>query len=90
MIRLFCFCIITFILNAQAIANELSPLKVMFLNPGHPSNNPTGYFWPNVNYFMQEAAEDLDINLTTIYANRNHILMKSFAKDVIKHLSQVL
>ncbi|WP_404395595.1 ABC transporter substrate-binding protein [Pseudoalteromonas phenolica] len=84
MIRFFCFCIITFILNAQAIASELRPLNVMFLNPGHPSNNPTGYFWPNVNYFMQEAAEDLDINLTTIYANRNHILMKSFAKDVIK------
>lgn len=56
----------------------------MFLNPGHPSNNPTGHFWPNVNYFMQEAADDLDINLTTIYANRNHILMKSFADDVIK------
>jgi ABC-type sugar transport system substrate-binding protein len=84
MIRFFCFCIITFILNAQVIASELRPLKVMFLNPGHPSNNPTGHFWPNVNYFMQEAADDLDINLTTIYANRNHILMKSFAKDVIK------
>lgn len=84
MIRFFCFCIITFILIAQATASELRPLNVMFLNPGHPSNNPTGYFWPNVNYFMQEAADDLDINLTTIYANRNHILMKSFAKDVIE------
>ncbi|TMP77084.1 sugar ABC transporter substrate-binding protein, partial [Pseudoalteromonas sp. S983] len=52
---------------------------------GHPSDNPTGHFWPNVNYFMQEAADDLNINLTTIYANRNHILMKSFAKDVIEN-----
>ena len=60
-------------------------LNVMFLSPGHPSNNPTGHFWPNVNYFMQEAADDLDINLTTIYANRNHILMKSFAKHVIEN-----
>ncbi|TMP83160.1 hypothetical protein CWB73_02870 [Pseudoalteromonas phenolica] len=60
-------------------------LNVMFLNPGHPSDNPTGHFWPNVNYFMQEAADDLNINLKTIYANRNHILMKSFAKDVIEN-----
>lgn len=55
----------------------------MFLNPGHPSNNTTGHFWSNVNYFMQEAADDLDINLITIYANRNHILMKSFATEVV-------
>ncbi|ALO44077.1 hypothetical protein PP2015_3603 [Pseudoalteromonas phenolica] len=73
---LFCFFPFT-----SVKANEPN---VMFLNPGHPADNPTGHFWPNVNYFMQEAARDLNINLRTIYANRNHILMKSFADEVIK------
>jgi ABC-type sugar transport system substrate-binding protein len=83
MIRHLVFFILAVLFSIQAVASEHRPLNVMFLNPGHPSNNPTGHFWPNVNYFMQEAADDLDINLTTIYANRNHILMKSFATDVI-------
>ena len=75
--------IIVFSLLLPFSVTKASQLNVMFLNPGHPSNNPTGQFWPNVNYLMQEAAEDVNIRLTTIYANRNHILMKSFAEEVI-------
>jgi ABC-type sugar transport system substrate-binding protein len=59
-------------------------INVVFLNPGHPSNNVTGNFWSNVTLFMEAASNDLDINLVTIYAHRNHVLMKSLAQQVIE------
>jgi ABC-type sugar transport system substrate-binding protein len=58
---------------------------VVFLNPGHPNENTTGRFWPNVSLFMNAAAKDLDIELVTLYANRNHILMKTLAAEIISH-----
>jgi len=57
--------------------------KVVFLNPGFPAQNSTGSFWSNVTLFMEAAANDLDIELVTIYAQRNHILMKSLVEDVV-------
>lgn len=59
--------------------------SVVFLNPGYPVENTTGCFWTNVTEFMQAAANDLDIKLTTIYAYRNHILMKSLAEEILRH-----
>ncbi|MEW6983115.1 ABC transporter substrate-binding protein [Colwelliaceae bacterium 6471] len=56
--------------------------KVVFLNPGYPDQNTTGKFWSNVTQFMTAAADDLDIELVTIYAFRNHILMKSLVEEI--------
>ena len=58
-------------------------IKVVFINPGSESTNDSGDFWPNVNRFMMAAAEDLDVQLTSLHANRNHILMKQLVSDAI-------
>ena len=63
---------------------ESSEFKVVFLNPGHPEVNSTGKFWGNVSRFMHAAAKDLDIELVTIYACRNHILMKSLVDKIVE------
>ncbi|WP_206484058.1 ABC transporter substrate-binding protein [Thalassotalea sp. G2M2-11] len=59
-----------------------SNFKVFFLNPGYPDQNTTGKFWSNVSEFMTAAANDLNIELKTIYAFRNHILMKSLVDEI--------
>ncbi len=80
-----------FALITIVILSTLSPIcqafdfKVVFLNPGYPNDNATGRFWSNVSLFMNAAAKDLDIELITLYANRNHILMKSLTKEIISH-----
>ncbi|BDX06990.1 ABC transporter substrate-binding protein [Planctobacterium marinum] len=61
-----------------------SPLKVVFINPGHPQGDDTGAFWSNVNRFMQAAANDLDIELLSLHAKRNHLLMKQLADDAAR------
>jgi len=58
-------------------------LKVVFLNPGYPEENATGDFWLNVTRFMDASAEDLGIELVTIYGHRNHVLTKQLARRVI-------
>jgi len=60
-----------------------STFKVIFVNPGYPEENTTGNFWLNVTRFMEAAANDLNIELVTIYAHRNHILMKTVADEII-------
>lgn len=59
-------------------------LNVVFINPGHQSQNATGTFWSKVSLFMDAAAEDLNINLTTYYADRNHIFMTQLTSEVKK------
>lgn len=66
-----------------SIELEAKRFKVIFLNPGHPQENSTGNFWGNVTRFMEAAANDLDIELVTIFAFRNHILMKSLIEQVV-------
>lgn len=61
-----------------------APLKVTFINPGHPVGDDTGAFWSNVSRFMQAAADDLEIELTTLYAKRNHLLMVDLSKEVAR------
>lgn len=60
-------------------------LKIVFINPGHPQGDETGKFWSDVDRFMQAAAKDLNIELITLFAERNHIQMKDMAKSVVKH-----
>lgn len=57
--------------------------NIVFINPGHETNNPTGPFWQNVSKVMIEAANDLDLNLTIKYANRDHILMKELVSQAL-------
>lgn len=57
--------------------------KVVFLNPGYPEENATGDFWLNVTHFMNASAEDLGIELVTVYGHRNHVLTKQLARQVI-------
>ena len=56
-------------------------LHVTFLNPG--SADDIGV-WGLVSNFMQAAADDLDITLEILYADRNHIKMMSQAEKVAK------
>lgn len=66
---LICFLLLTLPCYAQQI-------KVTFVNPGFSQDNPTGNFWLNVSEFMQAAADDLNVELSILYADRNHIDMK--------------
>gem|GEM_PF-610043 len=59
--------------------------KVVFVNPGYENENPTGSFWSNVTRFMDAAANDLNIELVTIYAQRNRILMANLTEQIIAH-----
>lgn len=63
----------------------MTEFKVVFVNPGYENENPTGSFWSNVTRFMDAAANDLDIELVTIYTQRNHILMANLNKEIIAH-----
>jgi hypothetical protein len=58
--------------------------KVVFLNTGYPTENATGNFGLHVTQFMEAAADDLDIELITLYFHRNHILMKSLINAVLR------
>jgi len=72
----------TLLLSGLSQANSF---KVVFLNPGYPDVNATGSFWGNVSLFMNAAANDLDIELITLYGDRNHILMKSLVEQIISY-----
>ena len=60
-------------------------IKVVVINPGHAQGDATGRFWSNVNAIMQAAADDLNIELVSLFANRNHIQMKSLANQALEH-----
>lgn len=60
-------------------------IKIVFINPGHPVSDATGEFWSNVTRFMQAASQDLNIELVTLFANRDHLLMKELALQVNQH-----
>ena len=57
-------------------------LNVVFVNPGHPHKDATGSFWSKVNTLMQAAANDLDIRLVSLFAQRNHLIMKSLTNKI--------
>jgi len=82
--KLFKLVVLLIVLNLSSYSYA-ETFKVVFLNPGHPEENSTGNFWGNVTRFMDAAAKDLDIELVTIYAFRNHILMKSLVEEIAAH-----
>lgn len=81
--HVYCFCLL--LLSSVINVVSATPINVVFLNPGHPDKNATGQFWANVTAFMDAAAEDLNIHLTTVYSHRNHILMKSLSEEILSH-----
>lgn len=52
--------------------------SVVFINPGR-SDEP---FWRSAARFMQPAAQQLDINLEVMYAERDHLKMIDYVKQV--------
>jgi len=77
------FTIITAYFLFSSFTVRSGEFRVIFINPGHEQQNETGNFWLNVNRFMQAAADDLDLDLTTYFANRNHLLMKKLVNQAI-------
>ena len=74
--------LVTFIATLQggsANWGYAKDLHVTFLNPG---NAKDAGVWYLVSNFMQAAADDLDIALEVLYADRNHIKMLNQAKQV--------
>lgn len=53
-------------------------MSVVFINPGLPDEP----FWRSVTRFMQPAAQQLDIQLEVLYADRNHAKMIDLARQV--------
>ncbi len=69
--------------SAEA-ASGPGKMNVVFINPGKSDpQDPTGGFWREVSTFMEAAAEDLDINLEILYAERNHVFMRKLAEEVL-------
>ncbi|MCG7560084.1 ABC transporter substrate-binding protein [Pseudoalteromonas sp. McH1-42] len=75
--------IMSVVLLFVAFSSCAQTITVTFVNPGHKHTNPTGAFWQNVTRIMEAAAQDLDIELRTLYAERNHIHMKKLAQDAL-------
>lgn len=66
-------------------APAIAAIDVTFLNPGHSDpENASGPFWRMVGDFADAAADDLDIRLETLYANRNHVRMVEQGRRVLE------
>ena len=77
---------IFFVFYSSALfCQTMTKFKVVFVNPGYENENPTGSFWSNVTLFMDAAANDLNIELVTIYAQRNRLFMVNLTKKIIAH-----
>ena len=53
-------------------STHASAMSVTFINPGKQGEK----FWDMVSQTMQAAADDLDITLEVIYAQRNRVQMR--------------
>ena len=63
-----------------SVAAERERLNVTFVNPGRSDE----LFWTSVSAFMAAAAEDLDIDLEVIYAERDRLRMMKEALAVLE------
>jgi ABC-type sugar transport system substrate-binding protein len=81
--NLFIVVLFALILSLSSLAFS-KEIDVVFLNPGESSEKGTGSFWRMVSDFMEEASDDLDINLEVIFSERNHIKMKEQARELAK------
>lgn len=70
------FLLVVLLLPGWAMA---SAPRVTFLNPGYSNE----LFWLSVSEFMQAAADDLDMQLTVLYAERDHQRMVQQAREVL-------
>jgi ABC-type sugar transport system substrate-binding protein len=62
----------------------LAAIEVTFLNPGHADpDNASGPFWRIVTDFADAVADDLDIRLETLHAERNHVRMVEQGRRVL-------
>jgi ABC-type sugar transport system substrate-binding protein len=71
------YLIFPFYIIISLISNSMAAdFKVTFINPGVSTiDHTTGSFWYNVSSFMKAAAEDFNIELEILYAERNHLLL---------------
>lgn len=58
---------------------EAADFSVVFINPGR-ADEP---YWRSVTRFMQPAAQQLDINLEVLYAERDHLKMIELMKQIV-------
>lgn len=70
-----CFCAVFLLASPVSWAASFS---VVFINPGR-ADEP---FWRSVTRFMQPAAQQLDIELEVLYADRDHWKMVDLARQV--------
>ena len=68
--------ILSFFINAKIVKG--SEPSVVFINPGKTGE----VFWDMVSDFMQQAGEQLNIDLTVYTAERDHIKMTQIAQTV--------
>ncbi|BAN49385.1 ABC transporter substrate-binding protein [Metapseudomonas resinovorans] len=69
---LFCLCLLS--------SQSLLAASVVFLNPGRAAEP----FWASYGHFMQAAADDLDMDLTILYAERDLRRMIEQARDTLQ------
>lgn len=67
-----------FAFNVAAQLAAAADLNVVFINPGR-SDEP---FWRSATRFMQPAAQQLDMHLEVLYAERDHLKMIELARQV--------
>lgn len=58
--------------------------RIVFLNPGEPVERGTGPFWRMVNDFMAAAAKRFGMQLETLWAERDHLLMLRQAEELAR------
>lgn len=69
---------LVFIIAALLLSETACAVSVVFINPG----NPDEPFWRSVTRFMQPAANQLDMQLEVLYADRNHVKMVELMREV--------
>lgn len=75
--------IMSFLFNPLQVMGK-ETISISFINPG--ISNPMGQsggFWVDVSEFMEAVAEDLDIELEIIYAERSHVQMLDSVKEIL-------
>ncbi|WP_390617005.1 ABC transporter substrate-binding protein [Maricurvus nonylphenolicus] len=77
--------IVLLYLLCNSSALMANPMHVVFINPGHANlDNPTGHFWPEASRFAHAVAEDLDIQLEILHAERNAFRLQALVQDILK------
>lgn len=70
--------------GVQALAQVRAP-SVVFLNPGH-SDEP---FWREYSRYMQDAAQDLGLELRVLYGERDPARMLGNAHEVLRGITPI-